>query len=83
MVKNPPALEGTQVQSLVREDSTCCRAAKSMHHNYGSLHTLEPMLCNRRSHNSEKPMHHKWGVAPACCNQRKPTHSNKDPVQPK
>ena len=22
------------VQALVREDSTCCRATKSMHHNY-------------------------------------------------
>ena len=27
-------MQGTQVQSLVWEDSTCCEAAKSVHHNY-------------------------------------------------
>ena len=26
--------QGTQVQSLVWEDSTCCGATKSLHHNY-------------------------------------------------
>ena len=34
---------GTQVQSLVREDSTCHRAAKPMYH--------------KRSHRNEKPLH--------------------------
>ena len=35
---------------------------------------LEPVPRNERSHCNEKPAHH---------NQRKPTHSNADPVQPK
>ena len=29
-----PPMQGTQVQSLVHEDSTCCRATKPMCHNY-------------------------------------------------
>ena len=29
---------------------------------------LEPMLCNKRSHCSEKPKHHDWRVAPTHCN---------------
>ena len=27
-------MEGTQVQFLIQEDSTCCGASKPMHHNY-------------------------------------------------
>ena len=27
-------MQGTRVQALVREDSTCCGAAKPMSHNY-------------------------------------------------
>ena len=27
-------------------------------------HTLEPVLCNKRSHLSEKPMHHNWRAIP-------------------
>ena len=42
--------------------------------NSWSLGTLEPMPCNKRSHHSEKPVHHK---------QRKPTCNNKDPAQSK
>ena len=33
MVKNPPANAGSQVQSLVREDSTGCGATKPEHGN--------------------------------------------------
>ena len=33
-------------------------AIKSMWHNYWSLYALEPMLCNRRSHQNEKHTHH-------------------------
>ena len=29
-----PPMQGTQVQSLVHEDSTCLRATKPVHHNY-------------------------------------------------
>ena len=70
-------MQGTQVWSLVQEDSTCCRATKPMgldywactlepkSCNYGAcmlqllkpMH-LEPVLCSKRSHSNEKPMHH-------------------------
>ena len=57
-------MQGTRVQALVREDPTCHRATKPMRHNYWA-HVpqllkpvrLEPMLHNKRSHCSEKPMH--------------------------
>ena len=47
-------MQRTRVQSLVWEDLTCLRATKHMHHNYWSPHTLDPMLCNKRSHCNEK-----------------------------
>ena len=34
-------MQGTQVQSLVQEDPTCCRATKLVHHNYWAC-TLDP-----------------------------------------
>ena len=38
-------MQGTWVQSLVQEDSTCCRATKPMHQNYWA-HVLQPRkLC--------------------------------------
>ena len=49
-------LQGTQVQSLVQEDSTYHWAAKPMCHNYGAC-TLEPVRRNKRSHHNEKPAH--------------------------
>ena len=42
-----------QVQSLIREDSTCQRATKLMNHNYRAQ--LELVLYNKRSHCNEKP----------------------------
>ena len=70
-------MQGTRVRALVREDPTCCRATKPVHHNYWACtldpasHNywsrtpqllkpvcLEPMLCNKRSHCHEKPVHH-------------------------
>ena len=38
---------------------------------------------SKKSHCSEKHARHNWRVAPAVCNQRKLTHSNKDSSQPK
>ena len=38
-------MQGTQVPSLVQEDSMCCAVTKLMHHNYRG-HTLEPTCCN-------------------------------------
>ena len=45
VVKNPPAMQGTHVQSLVREDPTCRTATKPVRHNYWAC-ALEP-----KSHN--------------------------------
>ena len=57
-------MQGTWVQSPVREDPMCCRAAKSVYHNYCAYalqlrkpEHLEPALCNNRSLCSEKPVH--------------------------
>ena len=44
---------------------------------------LEPVLCNKRSPCSEKLAHRSWRVAPDNAAGEKPTHSNKDPTQPK
>ena len=62
-----PQMQGTQVRSLVWEDSTCHRATEAVHHNYWSLHPLEPVL------HDEKPLQWEthalqWRVAPAHCN---------------
>ena len=35
-------MQGTQTQSLVQEDPTCCRATKPVHHSYRSPRALEP-----------------------------------------
>ena len=50
-------IQETWVQSLVWEDSTCCRATEPLHHDFWSLWALEPVLCNQRSQHSKKPMH--------------------------
>ena len=58
------AMQGTLVQSLAQEDPTCSGATKPVCHDYRahvlqllkSVH-LEPVLCNNRSHHSEKPTH--------------------------
>ena len=52
-----------QSRRAATTESTCC--------SYGNLHTLKPMLCNKRSHHNEKPVHHNQRVAPALNNQRK------------
>ena len=43
---------------------------------------LKPVLHNWRNCN-EKPGHCNWRIAPALHNQRKASHSNKDPGRPK
>ena len=86
--------QGTWVQSLVWEDSTCLRAMKPVHHNYWacaleprshnywSPDILEPALCNKRSHLMEKPARCNWGAAPARCKQSK-TAQQKRPREAK
>ena len=49
-------MQGTQVQALVREDSTCRRATKPRAPQLLKLAHLEPMLRNKRSHHN-KPTH--------------------------
>ena len=80
VVKNPPPMQGTQVRSLVREDPTCCRATKPVHHNYLAC-ALEPTSHNYWAHAPQllKPaclepvLHNKRGH----CNE-KPAHCNKE-----
>ena len=61
-------MQGTQVRALVREDPTCHGAnepvpqllsLRSRAHEPQLLKPacLEPVLCNKRSHRNEKPMH--------------------------
>ena len=47
-------VQGTRVQSLVKEDPTCCGAAKPVCRSYWSPHT-RPVLCSKRSRRDEKP----------------------------
>ena len=82
VVENLPSMQGTHVRSLLWGDSTCCWANKPVYQNYWAW-ALEPALCNKRSHNSEKPAHRNSKVALAHLDYRKPTCSNKDPAQPK
>ena len=50
-------MQGSQVRSLVQEDSTCLGATRPMCHNYWA-HTLELARAgDKRSHCSEKPGH--------------------------
>ena len=46
-------MQGSQVQSLIREDPTWGRATKPVRHNYSSPRVLEPVVCNKRSHCNE------------------------------
>ena len=86
-VKNPPAMQESRVQPLVR-DPTCRAASRAMRHDYWahtlepmarklqhwSLRTPEPVLCHKRSYRSEKPAHGSWRVAPTQAT-RKSSHT--------
>ena len=50
-------MQGTRVRSLVREDFACHGVTKSCVTTTEPTH-LEPVLCHRRSHPSEKPAHY-------------------------
>ena len=58
VVKNLPVNAGDT--SLIPEPGrpTCQGATKPLPHDYWSPHGPEPVLCNKRSHHSEKAMHH-------------------------
>ena len=76
-------MEESWVQSLVWKDPTILGAPKPMHHNYWacalepksrsywSPNSLEPMLCNKRSHYKEKPAHCNYWRDPSGRKQRK------------
>ena len=77
-------MQGTQVRSLIWEDSTCPGAIKPLCHSDWAC-PLEPVLCHKRRHCKEKPT--QWEACSstfllaakresACC-------LNEDPVQPK
>ena len=66
-----PVLQSTGAATA---EPTCC--------NDWSPHTLS-LCCNKRSHYSEKPVHHNWRVAPAHCNQRKVRATTKTKKQRK
>ena len=74
------SMQGTQVPSLVWEDSICLGAPRPLHDNCQAhvLQQLKPtrleLALFKRSHHREKPV---------CCNYRKPMLSNEDPAQPK
>ena len=68
VAKNSPANAGDMGSSLIWKDPTYCWATKPMSHNYWACtlqprssnywaHVLQPMLCDKRSHCSEKPAH--------------------------
>lgn len=82
MVKNLPATAGTRIESLVREDSTCCWAAESMRHNYWSPGTLESTRGNKRNCDSEKPAQHSQR-GPCSLQPWEKALQLEDPAQPK
>ena len=83
-------MQGTWVQSLVWEDSTCHRATKPKSHNSWTC-TLEPALLQLLSPCAATTeacvpracAHCDWRAASARPNSKKPTHSNEDPAQAK
>ena len=54
-------MQGTQVRSLVQEDTISCRATKPMHCNY-------PGHLPRACHTHKQPAHGNWREEPPCHN---------------
>ena len=52
------AVQGTWVQSLVWEDSTCQKATKPMQPQLLKPMCLEPVHHNKKSHRNDNPTHH-------------------------
>ena len=83
-------MQGTRVQSLVLEDSTCHRATKTLEPQLLSLRatTTEAGVPRACALQQEKPLQWKahalqQRVVSALCNERKPMCSKEDPAQPK
>ena len=43
---------------------------------------VEPVLHNKRGHDSERPVHHDEEWPPLAATREKPSHRNEDPTQP-
>ena len=75
--------QGTQVQSLVQEDPTRCKATKPVHNYWAHMPQLlkpaclEPVLCNKRSHCNEKPTHRNEEWPPLAATRESPRAATK------
>ena len=76
--------QGTWVRALVWEDPTCRGATKPASHNYWACVPqllkpvrLEPILRNKRSHRSEKPVHCKEEQPPLDATRESPRTATK------
>ena len=58
VVKNPPAMQGTWIQSIAWEDFTCCGQLSPCDAATKPIHQ-EPVVYNRKSRCSEKLMYRK------------------------
>ena len=72
-------MQGTWVRALVQEDPKCHGVTKSVGHNYWACvpqllkpTCLEPVLCNKRSHRNEKPVHLNEEEAPLSATRERP-----------
>ena len=95
MVKTPTAKAGETDsipdlgRSHVQQSNSAHAQLLSQHSSFGVMllrtSHLEAEGSHRGSHPSEKPVHlrEEQHLLPARHNQRKPTHSNEDPAQPK
>ena len=74
MVRIHPPVQGIQVQSQIREDPTCHRAAQPTSHDYGA-YALEPVSHNYGAHRPQllKLAH----LEPVFCCER--SHHNEQP----
>ena len=64
-------MQGTWILPMVQEDLTCYKATTTASHSISAC-TLEPVLCNKKTHCNKMPI---------CCNWRKPIP--RDPMQAK
>ena len=67
-------MQGAQAQSLVPENSTCCRATEPVYHN-DSAYMPESLCSTTRKVTAMR--------SPCSLQLEKPMCSNEDPVQPK
>ena len=75
-------MQGTRVRALVWEDPTCRGATRPVSHNYWACASGACAPQQERPRQWEARAL-RWRVGPACRSQRKPSHRNEDPTQPK